>query len=96
MLKLRPSCEHCGKKLPPESGEAMICSFECTYCKTCAMDVFKNVCPGCTGNFVARPIRPKKYRVKYPGSQKEVFAPKNLIELTSLITEFEQIPPGER
>jgi len=26
MLELRPTCEHCNKKLPPESKEAMICT----------------------------------------------------------------------
>ena len=28
MLELRPVCEHCGIALPPETTEAMICSFE--------------------------------------------------------------------
>ncbi|MBL7727168.1 MAG: DUF1272 domain-containing protein, partial [Dinghuibacter sp.] len=32
MLELRPVCEHCGKSLPNDSGEAMICTFECTFC----------------------------------------------------------------
>ncbi|MBL8368249.1 MAG: DUF1272 domain-containing protein, partial [Candidatus Accumulibacter sp.] len=30
MLELRPNCECCDRDLPPESPEAMICSFECT------------------------------------------------------------------
>jgi hypothetical protein len=32
MLELRPTCEHCGKALPPAATEARICSFECTLC----------------------------------------------------------------
>ena len=35
MLELRPSCEHCNRPLPPESTEARICSFECTFCADC-------------------------------------------------------------
>ncbi len=27
MLELRTICENCGKKLPPDSEEAMICTF---------------------------------------------------------------------
>jgi len=34
MLQLRPSCECCDRDLPPDSSEAMICSFECTFCPT--------------------------------------------------------------
>jgi hypothetical protein len=30
MLKLRPNCECCNQDLPPQSEEALICSFECT------------------------------------------------------------------
>ncbi len=42
MLELRPICENCGKKLPADSTEAMICSFECTFCATCVGDVLEN------------------------------------------------------
>jgi uncharacterized protein len=58
MLELRPVCENCNKKLPPDSLEAMICSFECTFCSTCAKEVLENVCPKCGGGFWQRPIRP--------------------------------------
>jgi uncharacterized protein len=60
MLELRPVCEHCSKALPPESTEAMICSFECTFCRACVEKVLGNVCPNCGGGFVPRPIRPRK------------------------------------
>ena len=59
MLELRPSCEHCNAALPPESTEAQICSFECTFCALCVRDVLLNVCPNCGGGFAPRPIRPR-------------------------------------
>ena len=60
MLELRPSCEHCNAALPPESTEARICSFECTFCAACVRDVLENVCPNCGGGFAPRPIRPRR------------------------------------
>jgi uncharacterized protein len=36
MLDLRPNCECCNADLPPESLDARICSFECTFCVACA------------------------------------------------------------
>lgn len=78
MLEIRPNCEHCNKDLPNTSTEAMICSFECTYCRDCALEIFENVCPSCSGNFVERPIRPKKEIEKYPASAKQIHKPKNL------------------
>ena len=56
-LDLRPNCEGCDSDLPPESLEAMICSFECTWCVDCVARL-RNVCPNCGGGFVPRPIRP--------------------------------------
>ena len=58
MLELRPTCEHCNIALPPQSVEARICSFECTFCADCVGSVLHNVCPNCGGGFVPRPIRP--------------------------------------
>ncbi len=60
MLELRPICENCGVALPPDSSEARICTFECTFCRSCVDDVLENVCPNCGGGFCPRPIRPKK------------------------------------
>jgi uncharacterized protein len=57
-LELRPICEHCATPLPPSSEEAMICSYECTFCRTCVTAVLQGVCPNCGGTFVPRPIRP--------------------------------------
>ena len=60
MLELRPTCEHCNKALPPDSRDARICSYECTFCAVCVEHVLHNVCPNCGGGFVPRPIRPSK------------------------------------
>src|SRR5436190_9082055 len=57
-LQLRPNCEYCDKDLPPNSMEARICSYECTFCADCAENKLGNVCPNCGGGFVRRPIRP--------------------------------------
>lgn len=58
MLELRPSCEHCDKNLAPDSDQAMICSFECTFCLDCVVQVLQHACPNCGGAFSPRPIRP--------------------------------------
>ena len=58
-LALRPSCEHCNRSLPPDSTEARICSFECTFCADCVTQL-GNVCPNCGGGFAPRPVRPAR------------------------------------
>ena len=60
MLELRPNCEWCDCDLPPDSLEARICSYECTFCARCAETTLANVCPNCGGGFVPRPIRPRQ------------------------------------
>ena len=60
MLELRPTCENCNKALPPASLQAMICTYECTFCSDCVENVIENVCPNCGGGFAPRPIRPVK------------------------------------
>ena len=55
MLALRPNCECCDRDLPPESRDAMMCSFECTFCKACAEGVLKGRCPNCGGELVRPP-----------------------------------------
>ncbi|NND62685.1 MAG: DUF1272 domain-containing protein [Flavobacteriaceae bacterium] len=75
MLEIRPTCENCNKKLPFDSKEAMICTFECTFCKDCVENILQEVCPNCGGDFVSRPIRPVHLLDKYPVSTKIVFKP---------------------
>ncbi|WP_354329819.1 MULTISPECIES: DUF1272 domain-containing protein [unclassified Undibacterium] len=75
MLQLRPNCEHCDCDLPPDSQQARICTFECTFCASCADQVYQNICPNCGGNLVARPIRPANKLTTYPASQERVHRP---------------------
>ncbi|MBD8524594.1 DUF1272 domain-containing protein [Pseudomarimonas arenosa] len=75
MLELRPNCECCDKDLPPESSEAMICTFECTFCRDCVEQRLDGVCPNCGGNFGHRPIRPARLLAKYPASTRRVLKP---------------------
>jgi hypothetical protein len=58
LLELRPNCELCDVDLPPDSTEARICTYECTFCADCVGQVLHDVCPNCGGNFQPRPIRP--------------------------------------
>ena len=78
MLEIRPTCEHCNKLLPFDSSEAMICTFECTFCKECVDSLLRNVCPNCGGGFEKRPIRPKTLLSKYPVSKKIIHKPVDL------------------
>jgi hypothetical protein len=76
MLQLRPNCECCDRGLPPESTEAMICTFECTFCRDCAERLLKGRCPNCGGELVRRPRRPADKLARYPASAERVFNPK--------------------
>jgi hypothetical protein len=68
MLMLKPNCECCDRDLPPESAEARICTYECTFCADCVGTVLNGVCPNCGGNFAPRPIRPPAMLAKDPAS----------------------------
>jgi hypothetical protein len=75
VLQLRPGCECCNRDLPPASPEAMICSFECTFCRACAETRLGGRCPNCGGELVRRPIRPVDRLAQYPASTERVFKP---------------------
>jgi hypothetical protein len=75
MLELRPSCECCDKDLPPAATDAMICTFECTFCRDCVNEKLNGQCPNCGGNFAPRPIRPPSKLAKSPPSTKRIFNP---------------------
>jgi hypothetical protein len=76
MLQLRPNCECCNRDLPPESTEALICTFECTFCVECATTILDRVCPNCGGELLRRPRRPAAKLAKYPASTDRVLKPK--------------------
>lgn len=75
MLEIRPCCENCGKNLPNDTNEAMICSYECTFCAPCVEQILQNVCPNCGGGFEKRPTRPNAQLDKYPMRKDSVFKP---------------------
>ena len=72
MLQLRPNCECCDRDLAPDAEDALICSFECTFCSDCARSVLKGKCPNCGGELTARPRRPASKLTQYPASTKRV------------------------
>jgi hypothetical protein len=53
---MRAACERCDKELSASSAEAMICSYECTFCAACAIEL-SGTCPNCGGELVRRPTR---------------------------------------
>ena len=95
-LQLRPNCEYCDKDLPPNSTEARICSYECTFCADCVDNKLQNVCPNCGGGFAPRPIRPGVSLQKHPPSDKRVHLKFSLDEVAAHSAKFRDIPPAER
>ena len=75
MLEIRPSCECCDVDLPPESTDARICSFECTFCAGCADGALGGRCPNCGGELVRRPRRPAVKLERFPASTTRVHKP---------------------
>ena len=102
MLELRPTCEHCNTPLPPDSTDARICSFECTFCKTCVEQVLHNVCPNCGGGFVPRPIRPsnnwkgENFLGKYPPATQVKHRPVNVYEHDLFASKLRLLTPEQR
>jgi len=102
MLELRPTCEHCNKPLPPDSCEARICSYECTFCAACVEAVLGNVYPNCGGGFVPRPIRPSKnwkgdnFLGQDPASTTTKNRPVDLAAHESFSAAIKTIPPEKR
>lgn len=102
MLALRPSCEHCDTALPPASGLARICSFECTFCADCVDTLLGNVCPNCGGGFTPRPIRPASdrkggnYLGKHPASAERKHRPVDLAAHEALRRNLDGVPPQDR
>jgi hypothetical protein len=102
MLELRPTCEQCNVPLPPDSPDARICSFECTFCTTCVENVLRNVCPNCGGGFVPRPIRPSQnwkgdnFLGAYPASTKVKHRPVDPKAHGQFAERLSAIAPGKR
>jgi uncharacterized protein len=96
MLELRPSCELCDRELPPESTEAMICSFECTFCARCARETLLDVCPNCGGSLTPRPVRPRDRLAKFPPSATRVVKPLDSNGHAALLARYRDVPPEKR
>jgi hypothetical protein len=58
-LEMRERCERCAWPLAIDDDTAYICSYECTFCATCA-NALNGVCQNCHGELVRRPRRPRK------------------------------------
>ena len=102
MLELRPSCEHCNAPLPPDSTEARICSFECTFCAACVDGVLHNVCPNCGGGFAPRPVRPARdwkggnCLTTHPASERVRHRPVDPVAHAAFAAAIEGLPPETR
>ena len=102
MLELRPTCENCNVPLPPSSTEARICSFECTFCAKCAVNVLGGVCPNCGGGFAPRPIRPAQDRKggnclgSHPASTKVRHHPVDVATHERFAASLRLVPPEKR
>jgi hypothetical protein len=87
--------------LPPNSTEAMICSFECTFCRSC-VEQLGNVCPNFGGGFCSRPVRPKtdwkngNYLGAYPASTTVKHRPVDPILHQRFAERIRTIPPELR
>lgn len=66
MLALRPNCECCDADIAPDSRDAFICTFECTFCRDCAEGNLAHRCPNCGGELVRRPVRGAQMLLKHP------------------------------
>jgi uncharacterized protein len=102
MLQLRPNCECCDKDLPPDATDALICSYECTFCARCVETVLFNVCPNCGGGFAPRPVRPSTERrkgvslVQQPASTKRAYLKWDRADVADFVAGVRDIAPERR
>lgn len=71
---MRPNCERCDRDLAPDTADALICTFECTWCAECAQGFSEQRCPNCGGNLERRPIRPTHLLDANPASTTRVLS----------------------
>ncbi len=101
-LELRPNCEFCDVDLPPNSPNARVCTYECTFCADCVERKLQNVCPNCGGGFMPRPIRPAtEWRAglsvaKRPPSTKRIHLSYSLDDIAKHSARIRRIPPEKR
>ncbi len=101
-LALRPTCEQCNKPLSPGATDAMICSFECTFCKNCVNEILANICPNCGGGFERRPVRPLRnwkgcnYLGSHPASTVVTHRPVVQATHDAFVATLQAIAPKDR
>ena len=102
MLELRPNCEACDRDLPPDSPDARICTYECTFCADCVATLLHDVCPNCGGGFERRPVRPVTQRrpgtslVHDPASTERRHLRWEREEVARFAAELRDVPPAAR
>ncbi len=102
MLAMRPNCELCDKDLPASATDAMICSYECTFCAGCVETKLQNVCPNCGGGLTPRPIRPAKdwrpgvSATHQPPQDARVHMKRSADEQRALTEQLKDVTPEER
>ncbi len=102
MLTIKPNCELCDKDLPADNEDALICSYECTFCRDCVEQILMNVCPNCGGGFCDRPIRPKESRrpnvglQHQPASSKRILTSFSLEEIKGFAVQHRDVLPKDR
>lgn len=96
MLEIRPICENCEKSLPNNSKEAMICTFECTFCKDCVENILFNVCPNCGSGLEKRPTRPSSLLEKYPVKTEKLLKPLDTEKFKVILEKYQTIEPNQR
>lgn len=82
--------------MPNDSTEAMICTFECTFCRDCVENILFNVCPNCGGGLEKRPTRPKELLVKYPPKTEEFVKPIVIENFAFLLEKYRNIESDKR
>ncbi|MEN7343353.1 MAG: DUF1272 domain-containing protein [Pseudomonadota bacterium] len=102
MLVLKPNCEMCDKDLPPTATDAMICTYECTFCESCVNEHLHNVCPNCGGGFQRRPIRPATAHrpgvslADHPASAKRISLSYSDEDIAAFTRRLRDVPPAQR
>jgi GNAT superfamily N-acetyltransferase len=56
-MSARETCETCSTPLPLDQPDAFVCSYGCTYCRSCCVHNLLGVCPNCQGELVPRARR---------------------------------------
>jgi len=96
MLEIRPCCENCDKDLPFDALDAMICSFECTFCAGCSESILKDMCPNCSGELVRRPIRPASKLIQYPPQSHRHVKAADIEAHRIKLSQFKTVPSAQR